>query len=155
MYFFSISAQAEIRKIKIDPKLQIKFNDKEWNYQFIQVLSTISPHIFESKTNSEVKVVIQKETHTDASSNKNNLVQKKCEEADKFYKQTGQGFAKNIKIKTQNVCLIQFAKSEKTNYQIIYPVQFNKSGYELLSFAWQSKNSETVKEVSSLVSENL
>ena len=83
--FLSFSVYAEIRQIKIDPSLQIKFEDKEWNYQYIKALSSITPHIFESKTKSEIRVVIQKETHTDVNSGIN-LVQKRCGETNKFYK---------------------------------------------------------------------
>lgn len=153
--FFSFSAYAKIRQIKIDPGLQIKFEDKEWNYHYIKALSSITPHIFESKSKNEIKVVIQKEAHTDSGFGNSNLVQKKCGEADNFYRNSKQGSAKSFKIKNSTVCLIQFIKSDKNNYQIIYPIHFHKSGYELLSFAWQSKDTNSVDEVSSLVRENL
>ena len=155
-YIFSISTHAEIKKIKIDPGIQIKFDDKNWNYQYIKILSNISPYIFESKSKNDIKVIVQKETHADNSGYKNqNLVQKKCLEADAFYKNSGNGSAKSMKIKNSDVCLIQITKSEKMSFQIIYPIQFNKSTYDLLSFSWQSKDLNSVEVVSSLVRENL
>ncbi len=148
------SVRAEIKTVKYEQGLSQKFSDQNWQYQYIKELRSITPHIFENKKDKELKVVVQKETHQESHYKKQSLVSDKCAAANKFYKESMQGSAQNMKIKGQDVCLIKMVKKDKNSYQIIYPVHFAKGSYDLISFAWYGDEGklEAVKE---LVGENL
>lgn len=153
--FISQTLKAEIVKINLEPGIFLKVNSAEWTYQYIKALSSVTPHIVESKTNKDLKVIVQKETHAEAVANKKLLVVEKCKAANKFYQESKQGSAKNIQIKNKDVCLIQMTKNDQNNFQIIYPVRFSKNTYDLMSFGWKGKGESSISEVSRLVGDNL
>ncbi|NOT77624.1 MAG: hypothetical protein HOP07_01325 [Bacteriovoracaceae bacterium] len=149
------TAFAGIQSVKLGSDLKLNFDDTSWNYQYVKVLSTVTPHILENKKDKNLRVIIQKETHSEMVKDKKTLVTKKCEEANKFYRDSKQGSAKSIQIKNTSVCFIENNKKDKNSYQIIYPKHFSKSTYDLMSFAWQASDDKNLKEVSLLVGENL
>ena len=77
--------KAEIVKINLEPGIYLKMNSKEWTYQYIKAFSSITPHIVESNTNKNLKVIIQKETHAEVVKDQNKLVVEKCKAANLFY----------------------------------------------------------------------
>lgn len=149
------SAFADIQSVKLESGLKLNFDDRSWNYQYIKALSTVTPHILENKKDKSLRVIIQKETHNEVVKDKKSLVVKKCEEANKFYRDSKQGSAKSLQIKNTSVCLIEHNKREKKSYQIIYPKYFSKNSYDLMSFAWQASDDKNLSEVTQLVGENL
>jgi len=152
----SASLKADIVKINIDSGLYLKVNSDQWNYQYVKAMKAITPHIVESKNRKDLKVIIQKETHTDQVRNKKTFVAEKCKAANQFYQDSKQGSAKSIQIKNTDVCLIKMSRNNsEDSFQIIYPVKFNKNAYELMSFAWKVKGSSALDEVSKLVGDNL
>lgn len=153
--FLSQNLMAGIQSVKLDADLKLRFDDASWNYQYIKVLSTVTPHILENKKDKNLRVIIQKETHSEVVKDKKKLVVKKCEEANSFYRGSGQGSAKSIQIKNTAVCLIEHNRKDKNSYQIIYPKHFSKNTYDLMSFAWQAEDNKSLAEVSQLVGENL
>lgn len=155
LFFVSQQTMAITQKIKIESGIFLNFNDKKWNYQYVKALNLITPHIFESKVTKELKVIIQKETHSEPVADKKKLVSEKCLAANKFYQNSKQGFAKSIQIKNKEVCLIEMADKDQKKFQIVYPVRFSKNSYDLISFAWKGSNEDTLKEVSQLVGDNL
>lgn len=153
--FFSISASAEIANVKLDSGFNVKYNKAKWAYQYIKVLSTVSPHVFEYRAHNDLKVIIQNETHSESVKNKTKLVNTKCDEANKFYSAQKIGSARKLEIKGKTVCFIEQKKAEKNVYQIIYPAQFSKNSYNVISFAWQAKDDKSLPEVTELVGESL
>lgn len=152
----STSLRADIVKINIDSGLYLKVNSDQWNYQYVKAMKAITPHIVESKSRKDLKVIIQKETHTDHVGDKKTFVAEKCKVANKFYQDSKQGSAKSMQIKNTDVCLIKMSKSNnEDSFQIIYPVKFTKNAYELMSFAWKVKGRSALEEVSKLVGDNL
>lgn len=149
------TAFADIQSVKLESDLKLNFDDTSWNYHYVKVLSTVTPHILENKKDKNLRVIIQKETHSEIVKDKKSLVTNKCEEVNKFYRDSKQGSAKSIQIKNTSVCYIEHNKKDKNSYQIIYPKQFSKSTYDLMSFAWQAIDDKGLKEVSLLVGENL
>lgn len=146
---------AGIQSVKLESNLKLKFDDSVWRYQYVKALSSVTPHILENKNQKDLKVIIQKETHSESVKDRKTLVAKKCEEANKFYRSSNQGSAKSLQIKNKTVCLIEQMKPGKSSYQIIYPVHFSKNTYDLMSFAWHGTDEKNLKEVTQLVGENL
>ena len=155
LFFYSTIVLAEIQNVKIEPGIQLKFNDNDWKYQYVKELSSVTPHFLESKLDKDFKVIIQKETHSESFIDKKNLITQRCAEANKFYQDSKQGFAKSIQIKNKSVCFIQLKRADKNSYQIVYPARFNKNSYDLLSYAWQDVSDKKLEKVSKLVGENL
>lgn len=152
----SATLKADIVKINIDSGLYLKVNSDQWNYQYVKAMKAITPHIVENKSRKDLKVIVQKETHTDGVGDKKTFVAEKCKAANKFYQDSKQGSAKDIKIKGTDVCLIHMPKANsEDSFQIIYPVRFSKNSYELMSFAWKEKGKSALDEVSKLVGDNL
>jgi hypothetical protein len=155
LLFNSFELVAGIESVKLEKGIHLKFDNANWDYQYIKMFSSITPHVLESKIEKGLKVIVQKETHGLEKSNQKSLIEEKCSAANKFYQDAKQGSAKTIEIKNQKVCFIQLAKQEKNTYQIMYPVNFSKSSYDLISFAWNDVDEKNLKAVSSLVGENL
>lgn len=151
---FSNSALAEIETVKLEKGINLKFNNELWKYQYVKVLSSITPHIVESKK-EDLKVIIQKETHAVGTEKAQALISTKCKDADAFYKNAKQGSAKTIDINGKQACYVQLVKSEKNTYQILYPVNMNTSTYDLVSFAWNAADEKNFPTVKMLVGENI
>lgn len=152
---FSTLAMADVQSVKIEKGIQLKFNDKDWKYQYVKALSMVTPHLFENTSHKDLKVIVQKETHSDRVADKKTFIENKCKDANKFYQDSKQGSAKSLQVKNKQVCFITMNKKEKNTYQIVYPAKFNKDTYELLSFAWNDGDEKYLQNVSELVGDNL
>jgi hypothetical protein len=155
LLIFSTLAMADVQSVKFEKGIQLKFNDKEWKYQYVKALSIVTPHLFENISNKDLKVIVQKETHADKVGDKKTFIENKCKDANKFYQNSKQGSAKSLQIKDKEVCFITMNKKDKNSYQIVYPIQFNKDSYELISFAWNDGDEKYLQSVSGLVGDNL
>ncbi len=149
--FTSMSLFADIKTVNIDKKFEIKYESTSWNYHFLKIFNGITPHVLEHRDHNKLKVIIQKETHLGVVSS----VEKKCVESGKFYEQSNHGKTKTLFIKNKPVCFIELVKNQKKNFQIIYPISFEKTSYDLISFSWVDEGADNLKKVELLVSENL
>lgn len=151
----SSEIMAGVETVKLEKGITLKFDNTNWVYQYIKVMSSITPHILENKIEKDLKVIVQKETHAMDSKTTKSLIEEKCTSANKFYQESNQGSAKIIEIKNKKVCFILLTKKENNTYQILYPVNFSNASYDLLSFAWNARDEKDLKTVSALVGENL
>ena len=140
------STAAQLTNLKIDSKWRIKYDAKEWSYIYLKPMAGISANVFENKK-EKIKVILQRETHSDNVANSQNLIASKCAEAHNYYAKNFSGSAEVVVIANKKICYIQYKNvSGNLSHQFVYPEPSVSKNYDLYSYAWNSEDQKS-KEV--------
>ncbi|MGZ3790059.1 MAG: hypothetical protein ACXVLQ_16095 [Bacteriovorax sp.] len=138
----------QLTDLKIDAKWRVKYDPKEWSYIYLKPTLGISPNIFEHRK-EKIRVVLQKESHLDGTSDYQKLVESKCAEGNQYYSKKASGHAELVSINNKKICYIEFRNaSGEMIHQFVYPELSKAQNYDLYSYAWKSNNDRSKEIVS-------
>ncbi len=155
--FCTFIANATIPEFKLENGKRIKYDESKWSYQYIKEFAKISAHLLENKSDNNLKVIVQVESHLNSEKLKNEkLLVSKCNEANQVYTGNKSGKAEIVTVSKGKICLITSFKKDKEFYQFVYPVVSSKSAqYDLISFGWYGSINNAKEKVQALVEMSL